>query len=421
MEAVKDQRFELCYNRKPYCKSLKTKLVTSVILQDALWLVLADSCFYPEGGGQPGDRGQLVVPTHQNDVKEPLILEVTDTRMMPEGIAHRLAKEPQELPMLAPGTHIVAKVDWPRRYEMMQQHSAEHLISGLIHQAYGYQNVGFHINDELMTLDFNGPLSAEDIAQIEEKAQACIYENLPLSISYPQADDPALPDYRSKLELAGQLRLVEVPDVDRCACCGTHVRTTGEIGSILIVDAIHYKGGMRLTALAGQRAWRHARRLQMTQKELSQQLSSPTTALPEAVSALLQRFKGLESQVAELRRTLLGAYLNRLDPLPCERLSLVTPGLSASEASRLCQLLRQQGAAWVACLIPQEDSQVFLCAIQADESSMPAELLALQQHPAFRGGGRKGQVSGRWSAGLDAWQAFGEPFAISLLNLGQAH
>lgn len=201
------------------------------------WEVLLDqTAFYPEGGGQPCDFGWLdhspVLAVHE---KEDLIWHTTGTAF--------LAGQP-----------VHGVIDWERRFCHMQQHSGEHLLSGLIHQCYGYDNVGFHMGKEEVTIDFNGVLTSGQLWEVEVAANRMIYENIPISVIYPDTETLSGMDYRSKKELTGIVRIVDIPGGDRCACCGTHVHSTGAIGIIKTTGMINYKGGVRISIQCGLKA-----------------------------------------------------------------------------------------------------------------------------------------------------------------------
>jgi alanyl-tRNA synthetase len=174
--------------------------------------VLDRTCFYPEGGGQPADRGTLGMA------------QVLDVRERDGVIYHKVDRE------LPAGSDVRGNVDWNRRFSNMQQHSGEHILSGIIHGKHGFDNVGFHIGSEFVTLDFNGLFSEDGLREAEELANAAVYANIPVDIKFPDKDELGRLAYRSKKELEGRIRIVTFPGYDCCACCGTHVRNTGEIG-----------------------------------------------------------------------------------------------------------------------------------------------------------------------------------------------
>ena len=204
--------------------------------QDRWHITLDATAFYPEGGGQPGDTGYLgnvrVIDTHS---RRDEVIHITDGPIQPS-------------------EKIEGKIDWEPRFSRMQHHTGEHIVSGLIHRLYGYDNVGFHMGHDAVTLDLSGELSGADLEKVERLANEAVWKNIPIEISYPSPEALAALDYRSKKELSGDVRIVTVPEYDICACCGTHVHKTGEIGLIKLVNFQRYKGGIRIWMLCGGEA-----------------------------------------------------------------------------------------------------------------------------------------------------------------------
>ena len=194
------------------------------------------TAFFPEGGGQCGDRGTLGG------------VNVLDTVERGGTILHICAGP------LPAGSEVRGEVDAELRFSNMQTHSGEHIVSGIVHRLFGYDNVGFHL-DGAATLDFSGELTAEDIARVELLANEAVWKNLPVTARYPSPDELAGLEYRSKLDLTENVRIVTIEGVDVCACCAPHVSRTGEIGLIKITDFMRHRGGVRLTMLAGRRAF----------------------------------------------------------------------------------------------------------------------------------------------------------------------
>lgn len=171
-------------------------------------VVLDRTAFYPEGGGQPGDRGTL------NDVT------VSDTQERGEEIIH-LTDQPLEV-----GAAVTGRLDWPHRFSLMQNHSGEHIVSGIIHRRTGGNNVGFHMGSDTITVDLDVELTAAELAEIEAEANRAVWANGVTQIFHPTAAELKELDYRSKKELSGDVRIVTFPGADTCACCGTHVSRT---------------------------------------------------------------------------------------------------------------------------------------------------------------------------------------------------
>lgn len=196
-------------------------------------VVLEKTAFFPEGGGQSADTGKI------EDAN------VLDVQIKDGVVYHKIDKR------LRVGETVNCAIDWDTRFSRMQNHSAEHLISGIIHNIYGYNNVGFHMNDRFITLDCDGPLTEEDIKRIELEANKAIYANKSINVVFPTVDEIPNYEYRSKLDITENLRLVEIEDYDLCACCAPHVAKTGEIGVIKILGFIPYKKGTRIEMVAG--------------------------------------------------------------------------------------------------------------------------------------------------------------------------
>ena len=199
-------------------------------------LTLDATAFYPEGGGQPYDTGTLneakVLEVHRRDDR---IIHTVDT-------------------YLKPGTIVNGKVDFERRFDLMQQHSGEHVFSGLVHKHFGYDNIGFHLGEKEVVLDFSGPLDHKDLSMIEAECNKMIQKNIPVEVTYPNDEELSVLDYRSKKELSGRIRIVSIRDCDVCACCGTHVRKIGEVGYCKVLSLTTKKGNARVSVLFGKRA-----------------------------------------------------------------------------------------------------------------------------------------------------------------------
>lgn len=249
-------------------------------------VLLDETAFYPKGGGQPADRGILGGAN------------VLDVHERGESIAHTT-----DAP-LCQGARVEGIVDWARRFDHMQQHTGEHIVSGIVHALYGLDNVGFHMG-ALVTVDFNGELTRAQLDEIERRANEAVWANLPVRVSYPSREELDTLDYRSKKELTGQVRIVTVPGIDVCACCGTHVAATGQVGLIHITDAQRYKGGTRLTLVCGSRALRDYAGKDAALSESGALLSAKMLEVPAAVERTLAELSRLRQEAASQRAALL--------------------------------------------------------------------------------------------------------------------
>ena len=274
-----------------YQDSHRTEFTAKVIsceeAKDEYRVVLDQTVFFPEGGGQYADTGML------GDT------EVTDVHEKDDVIYHT-TKAPLEA-----GSEVNGKINWDERFEKMQQHTGEHIVSGIVHERFGYNNVGFHLGSDYCTMDFDGPISKEQLKEIEAAANEAVYQDLEIKILYPSKDELKDLNYRSKIEIEGQVRIVEIPGYDVCACCAPHVKTTGEIGAIKLVSMVNYKGGERITMLCGRRAMRDYEKKDSMTKEISALLCAKEYEVAEAVVRLKDEQNRMKSQLAEMQQKLL--------------------------------------------------------------------------------------------------------------------
>lgn len=260
------------------------------------WAVRLDrTAFFPEGGGQAADTGFLG-SARVLDVQEDAgdILHYTDGP-------------------LGAGETVTGTLDWQQRFRRMQNHSGEHILSGLVHARYGYRNVGFHLGDGDVTVDFDGELSREQLDELETAVNLAIAENVTVQAWYPSPKELASLDYRSKLELTKNVRLVRIEGYDLCACCAPHVSHTGEIGSLRIMDFMRHRGGIRLHMLCGLDALEDARMRYQATLAISGLLSVPQADTPAAVERTLRELEETRQALAGEKRRWLKL---RSDALP---------------------------------------------------------------------------------------------------------
>ena len=245
------------------------------------WTVVLDrTAFYPEGGGQPSDQGTL------NGVFVSFVKER-------DGVIYHCTDAP-----IPAGTAVHGRIDRERRLDLMCQHSGEHIMSGLICRRFSCDNVGFHISDDFVTIDFNAQIGREELVPLEDEANRLIRENLPVRCYFPDAEELAATDYRSKKALSGDVRLVEFPEADLCACCGTHVARTGEIGLIKLIDCEPHRGGVRIRMVCGARALRYVRTICEENRKVSVLLSAKEEATGAAAGRVLAELSQRKARIA---------------------------------------------------------------------------------------------------------------------------
>jgi alanyl-tRNA synthetase len=242
-----------------YEDAYKTEFSAQVVSANDGDVVLDRTLFFPEEGGQSADTGVLGG------------FRVADVKIK-DGEIHHLLEDRSV--SIKEGTEISGRIDWQHRFSNMQQHSGEHIFSGLVHSTYGFDNVGFHLSTEITTLDFDGELNTEQVRELEIKVNQAIHENLPVQVKFPTKNELGEIEYRSKIEIEGQVRIVEIPGIDRCACCAPHVRTTAEVGLLKIQSCDRHRGGCRLTIVCGMRALKDYQQKQESVGKVSAALSA---------------------------------------------------------------------------------------------------------------------------------------------------
>lgn len=267
-------------------------------------ILLDATAFFPEEGGQSADKGTL---------NNQPVLDV----QIEDDLIYHYTTEPFPV-----GSTVTGHVDWEQRFDFMQQHSGEHIVSGLVHGRFGYNNVGFHLSNNEVTLDFDGELTPSQVREIELRANEIIYQNLPVEITYPSKEELVDLSYRSKIEIEGQVRIVTIPGVDVCACCAPHVDRTGAIGMIKIVGCQSHRGGVRLNILCGKRALADYTKKQDSVTAVSVALSAKQELISDAVLKLKEDILRQQERINDLQAKYLQLNISTL-PAPCETENVV--------------------------------------------------------------------------------------------------
>ena len=279
---------ERLYYSDSYIKEFNALVVSCEKIEKGFKVVLDRTAFFPEGGGQMPDTGFI------GDAK------VYDVQESDEVIYHFVDKE------LNASTEYDCEIDWEQRFLRMQSHSGEHIVSGVVHSLYGYDNVGFHMEEDYVTVDFSGELTREQLDEVEEKTNRYIYDNIEIDCFFPDENEIENLDYRSKLDLKEGVRLVRIGEADLCACCAPHVKRTGEIGVVKILDFMRHRGGVRIVMKSGLKALFDYREKYTSVYDVSVMLSSKQHEIASYVdkkikeNETLQRsFINFKMQIAE--------------------------------------------------------------------------------------------------------------------------
>lgn len=348
-------------------------------------IVLDRTCFYPEGGGQPGDRGTLNgIPVTDTHEKDGMVLHYTDSP-------------------LEPGTEVTAVIDWARRFDLTQQHSGEHMVSGVVHRIYGYDNVGFHMGADMVTIDFSGELTEQQLREVETEVNQRIWLDDAVKCWYPSPEELKEIPYRSKKELTGKVRIVEFPGADICACCGTHVAHTGEIGLVKIVSVEKFHSGVRVEMLSGGRALRYLTAVQDQNRQVSQLLSAKVMETAKAVKNLADEAERLRQQVYAMENAQFAAKAEQLRGQG--NVLVKMDGLSA-DGVRRAAIAIQETCGGRAAVFSGDEENGYKYAVGEPDGNLRDWVKELNGALQGRGGGKPGFVQGSVAAKWDEIVAF---------------
>lgn len=377
------------YYETPYVKTFMCTVISCVQGKQGYETILSQTGFYPEGGGQPSDTGTLGG------------IRVLDVQEKDGQIIHFL-EQPIEIGSIAEGM-----IDWDRRFDYMQQHTGEHILSGLIHERFGYNNVGFHMGAEEVTIDFDGPMTMEEAEELELLANQVVFDNRPVKVLYPNEEELKTIPYRSKKELTGQVRIVEIPGADICACCGTHVERTGEVGLIKVTGIMNYKGGVRMTMVCGRQALVNFRDKQRQVLKISNLLSAKVKEVAQAVEKQKEELQAKSYQNVSLYRQLFDAWTEGYEDSD-KPVLIWKEGLAPAQLRELANLFCQKKKCSIILACSEKDGG-FSYALASTGADVRALSKALNSRLTGRGGGSALMVQGTFSSTKEEiTQAFGE-------------
>ncbi len=365
---------EKLFYQDGYMREFDARVISCEQAGEEYQVVLDRTAFFPEGGGQYADPGRLGGA------------EVLDVQEK-DGVIYHTVTAPFEA-----GAAVQGKLDWDIRFERMQQHTGEHIISGIVHGRFGYENVGFHLGSDYCTMDFNGPITREELKEIELEANKAVFQNLNVKVTYPSKEELAEMEYRSKIEIEGQVRIITVPGYDVCACCAPHLASTGEIGLIKLVNMINYKGGERITMLCGYRALADYEIKDKNTKIISSLLSTKEYEVAEAVSHLKDELGSSKGKIASLRQKML-AYQAGEIPVDEKMTIVFDSSLEGNAPRELMNLLLDKGAKICAVFAGTEEAG-YRYVIGSKEEDVRPLCRKINEEYGGRGGGKPEMVQG---------------------------
>lgn len=369
---------EKLYDLDSYVTEFDCKVVSLYSDDDYIYVETDKTAFFPEGGGQTSDRGLLGGAYVEN------------VRLDGGKILHIVENNAENVEKLSVGAVLHGEIDFQKRFSDMQQHSGEHIFSGIVHSLFGFDNVGFHLGSDFVTIDINGELSSADICKVETLVNEAVWKNLKIHVFYPSPEELEKLSYRSKKEIDGPLRIVEIPGVDVCACCAPHVKRTGEIGSFRVVKSERHRGGMRFYVLCGERNLLDGRERLFQNHLIGTLLCSKETETASHVQKLKEEKAALSAEIVALKRELLSLKAESTEG--GKRLVFSLEASDVTAAREFADRLSQKAEEFAAVLFGEHcEKYVIISKTGFDLSSL---CKALGEKFGGRGGGRNGIVQG---------------------------
>lgn len=381
---------EKLYYTDPFLTTFTAKVLSCEAGKGGYLVTLDRTAFYPEGGGQPADHGTLggiaVTDVHEKD-----------------GVVIHTVEKAVEI-----GENVTGSIDWARRFDHMQQHSGEHILSGILCHNYHCDNVGFHLGADTVTIDYNTDISWEEALAAEYQANQVIWADAPAEITYPSPAELDALDYRSKKALTGKVRIVTFPEADCCACCGTHVLRAGQVGIIKVLSCQKFRSGVRMEILCGERAWRYLSGTYDQAHAVGQHLSVKPLEAAAAVERLTEELTAAKARMAELEGEVFShkahEYCGKGDVV------LVEPPLRPDGVRRLADAVAKE-CGGLAAVFAGEDGRYNYALVRADGADIAPLVKAMNAALTGRGGGRSGFAQGSVQTDADTIHAFFNNFA----------
>ncbi len=371
---------EKLYYKDAYIKEFTATVLSSESTEGGFEVTLDRTAFFPEEGGQYADRGCIgssrVLDAHER-----------------EGVIYHLTDAPLKV-----GERVSCRLDFDERYEKMQCHTAEHILSGIIHKKHGLDNVGFHLGEDYVTMDVSGVLSRAELDEVEREANEAVFANVEITSAFPSAEELSALNYRSKLDITENVRIVNIGEYDSCACCAPHVARSGECGLIKILDFEKLRGGVRLFITAGRRALSDYRSLFSSASEISRLLSVPRGEIADGVRKLLSDLEAERIAFKNYRLSLIKERASKLEKR--EGNAVVTLDGASAEELRIFALEALSRARGMTVALSPDGSAVKY-AIASETVDLKPLIKDANTALSGKGGGSSSMVQGSFAADIE--------------------
>ena len=376
---------EKLYYADPFLQEFTATVLSCEPSKGGFAVTLDRTAFYPEGGGQPADHGTLGN------------VNVTDVHEKGGVIFHTCDQA------VEPGSTVTGTLDWARRFDHMQQHSGEHIISGILCADYHCDNVGFHLGADTVTIDYNADISWEQALDAERKANEAIWADRAVEVTYPDKAALDALDYRSKKELTGQVRIVTFPEADCCACCGTHVLRAGQVGMVKVLSCQKFREGVRLEIISGKRALDYLGRTYEQARAIGQQLSVKPQDAAAAVERTVEELTAAKVRMAHLEDQV---FFHMAEETADKGDTVLFQGAMKSDSVRKLADAVARRCGGLAAVFAGEDGKYNYALVRADGGDIAPLVKDLNRTLNGRGGGRNGFAQGSVQAGKTEIEAF---------------
>lgn len=380
------------YDIDSYISEFEATVLSCTKRDDGKFEIELDkTAFFPTSGGQGGDDGYIgeckIEETIYKDKEETTIIHISDS-------------------CIEPGKTVKCKINFDVRYRKMQNHTGEHIISGLVHRKFGFENVGFHLSHGCFTCDYNGYISDEDLELLEKETNRIIYAQKNIYCYYPSKEELDALEYRSKKELNGDVRIVEIQDTDKCACCAPHVKNTGEVGIFKITEHMKYKGGVRLTCKCGYDALEDYSWRIKTEKEISIMLSSPVNEILNALNDTREQINQLKKRISDLKHQTSDIYVSALSEDE-KNVCIFIPDYDMNDLRNLCNDVCEKTKGTCTCFSNgANDTYIFVIVSKDKQASIYREKICSDLNGKC--GGRDNMLTGTLGASIDEIKSYFE-------------
>ncbi len=367
------------YYFSAYMKECYAGVISCEAVEGGYRTLLDRTVFFPEEGGQTADTGKIA-GVDVLDVKEE------------DGLIYHYTKEPIE------GESVYCAIDFDERFEKMQCHTAEHILCGIIHEKYKYENVGFHLGSDVVTFDVDGELTREQLEEIETLANEAVFANHTVKDEFPQPFELEKMQYRSKLELTRNVRIVTIEGIDVCACCAPHVSKTGEIGIIKILDFMRHRGGTRITMVAGRRALRDYHHKYLQAKHIGALTSTHHNEIATAVDYLAASLEDARREIKATRLLMADLHAERVVPTEGNAVYYL-PDMSMDELREFCNCATEKVGGMLVALTGSEGDYKYIITSR----SVDLRFISREINTALsgRGGGRPEMIQGSFASSFE--------------------